>query len=317
MSLILGIDEVGRGAWAGPLVVGAVVFDQARTISGLKDSKKLTVRRRETLLRQIQNQSIGIGVGWVDAKLLDEIGLSASLHLATQRAFQQIPTRIRHQIDRIIIDGTIRLLDDERVTTMIQADDKIQAVSAASIAAKVARDNYMKRLVGVFPDYDFASHVGYGTAKHRLELENFGVINGIHRQSFAPIALALGKSPPPQTDRISATIGRRAEIAAADYLTQLGHEIIDRNWRNKFCEIDILSVHDGTLYFHEVKHRSRIDRGDGLAAITPKKLKQMRFAAEIFLASNPGIYGNHNLQIAAISVSGQPPKVDQFIKEVF
>ena len=97
-KLVLGIDEVGRGSWAGPLVVGAVALYQDCLIEGLNDSKKLTPKRREQLARQIQQRAAAIGIGWVDARVIDTIGLSAALHLASERAFAQIPADIREAI---------------------------------------------------------------------------------------------------------------------------------------------------------------------------------------------------------------------------
>ena len=188
-KLILGIDEVGRGAWAGPLVIGAVVLNEEKSIDELNDSKKLNLKQREILAREIKKSAIAIGVGWIDAPIIDKVGLSAALKLATKCAYQQIISQIStDEISEIIIDGHVNFLDDPRVITMIKADGRITAVSAASIVAKVFRDNYMTQLDKVFPNFNFASHVGYGTKSHQESLKKFGSIIGIHRQSFAPIA---------------------------------------------------------------------------------------------------------------------------------
>jgi ribonuclease HII len=179
--MIVGIDEVGRGAWAGPMVVGAVLLGDV-TIPGLTDSKKLTKRQREVLDIQIRQQAVAIGLGWVSAKQIDTVGLSAALKLASSKAI----AHIRQDYKEIIIDGTIALLDDPRVSLMPKADLLVPSVSAASIVAKVARDNYMKHLDSVFPGYNFTSHVGYGTATHRAAIESQGV-TPLHRLSFAPL----------------------------------------------------------------------------------------------------------------------------------
>ena len=179
--MIVGIDEVGRGAWAGPMAVGAVLLGDA-VIPGLTDSKKLTKKRREQLDIEIRQQALAIGIGWVSAHQIDTIGLSEALKLASRRAL----AHIRHEYKEIIIDGTIALIDDPRVTLLPKADLLIPSVSAASIIAKVARDNYMKHLDDVFPGYEFTSHVGYGTATHRAAIETLGV-TPLHRLSFAPL----------------------------------------------------------------------------------------------------------------------------------
>ena len=316
MSLIAGIDEVGRGPWAGPLVVGVVVLDSDDNIKGVDDSKKLTKKKRELIRRLIQQKAVSIGVGWVDAPTVDEIGLSKALRLATERAFVQLSPQVREKIEQIVIDGTIRLLDDERAITMVKADSRVPAVSAASIIAKVSRDSYMAELDKVFAEYDFAGHVGYGTAKHRASIIKSGVIQGIHRQSFAPIAELLGKpkllSAP---KRIDATTGRIAENIAADYLRSIGHRIVVQNWKTKFCEIDIISDHNGVIHFTEVKYRASNRQGDGLDAITPRKLRQMRFAAEIYLNQHfPN--GAPESRISAISLTDNPPIIDRFIESI-
>jgi ribonuclease HII len=314
--MILGIDEVGRGPWAGPLVIGAVVLGGVE-IDGLTDSKKLSKKRRDELDVVIREQADGYGLGWVDAAEIDEIGLSASLVLATRRAVEQIKVPYHE----IIIDGTINFLKDTSkanyVTTLKKADLLIPSVSAASIIAKVARDNYMTEQDKLYPQYKFSSHVGYGTAVHRAAIDEYGV-TPLHRLSFAPLAKyksAVSTHPTVTSAAIVMTtkkIGDAGEQVAADYLEQQGHDIIDRNWRTKFCEIDIISHHKSTIYFTEVKYRKKDDQGGGLAAITAQKQRQMKFAAEYYVLKNK--LKDTNLRLAAIDVTGQPPVVQNFLK---
>lgn len=309
--MIVGIDEVGRGAWAGPLVVGAVLLGGAK-IDGLTDSKKLTKKQRVLLDIEIRQKAIGIGIGWVSARDIDRIGLSEALKLASRRAL----SRIRHEYREIIIDGTIALIDDPRVTLMKKADLLIPSVSAASIVAKVARDNYMRHLDVVFPGYKFTGHVGYGTAAHRQAIADLGV-TPLHRLSFAPLQRYGYIMPikPPLSERTtletSKQVGDAAEDSVAHYLEQKGHGIIARNWRTKSCEIDIVSTYDQTIYFTEVKYRKTDLQGGGIAAITPKKLQQMTFAAELFVLKNKV---QHHPRLAVADVSGQPPKVVSFLE---
>lgn len=189
--MILGIDEVGRGPWAGPLVVGAVVLPDTHTLEGLTDSKKLTAKKRAELDVQIRESALGYGLGWVHAEEIDQVGLSAALRLATIRAVEAVDTPYHE----IVIDGTINFLKETNkgsyVTTLPKADFLIPAVSAASIIAKVARDTYMEEQGIMYPEYGFGSHVGYGTAKHQKALTEYGV-TPLHRRSFAPIAKMLG-----------------------------------------------------------------------------------------------------------------------------
>lgn len=314
--MILGIDEVGRGAWAGPLVVGAASLNGIQ-IDGLTDSKALTKKRREALYDEILASDASVGLGWVSADEIDTIGLSEALRLATRRAVEEVKTPYHE----IIIDGTINFLDGtkkgEYVTTLKKADLLIPSVSAASIVAKVARDRWMAEQDSIFTGYSFTAHVGYGTARHRSALEKLGVCE-LHRHSFAPVAKCVELTLKPKLPHIGHSvpstkqIGDRAESVVAQYLEREGHEIVARNWKTKFCEIDIVSRLEDTLYFTEVKYRKNSKHGDGFAAITAKKQRQMKFAAEYFVLKHK--LQNINMRLAASDVSGEDFRFTRWIK---
>jgi ribonuclease HII len=312
--MILGIDEAGRGPWAGPLVVGAVVLGGAE-ITGLTDSKKLSKKKRETLYDDIVQKAAGYATGWISARELDEHGMSQALSVATRRAVEQITS----SYSEIIIDGLVNFLaatnKGKYVQTMPKADLLIPSVSAASIIAKVERDRYMEKLDAAYPEYGFKNHSGYGVARHRAAIEKYGVTPE-HRLSFAPLSLYKREgSTSPSADGLLQTaksIGAIAETIAAGYLEAHGHVIIDQNWRTKFCEIDIVSQKGDTVYFVEVKHRTSDKAGDGLAMITPRKLKQMQFAANLY--AHRYSEKRANLQLAAVATSGAPPSVTEYIE---
>lgn len=340
-SMILGIDEVGRGPWAGPLVVGAVVLGGA-VIEGLDDSKKLSKKRRELLDVEIREKAGAYALGWVTANELDEIGMSEALRLATRRAVEQISTPYHE----IIIDGTINLLSGTRkesyVTTLPKADALIPSVSAASIIAKVARDAYMTEQDEVYPGYGFAGHSGYGVAKHREAIEKLGV-TPLHRLSFAPLqkyrkeeTTQLRSSPErlrarivssmhrdssglqmsrEETSQVLTTrlVGNESETVTANYLVRQGHEIIERNWRTRWCEIDIVSIKRKTMYFTEVKHRRNDKSGDGIAAITPAKQRQMTLAARMYVQLHEEAQ-SRDLLLVAVSTTGTPPEVTDYLE---
>jgi ribonuclease HII len=299
--MILGIDEVGRGPWAGPLVIGAVVLGDT-VIEGLTDSKKLTKKRREELDPIIRERAAGFGLGWVHADEIDQIGLAEALRLATIRAVEQVHAPYHE----IMIDGTINFLKEttkgQFVTTLPKGDLLIPSISAASIIAKVARDNFMTEQDLVYPGYNFKSHVGYGTAAHKQAIGLLGV-TPLHRKSFAPIAKIVGTT--------TKQIGDSAEIVAGEFLESKGHQILARNWKTRFCEIDIISLKDGIVYVIEVKYRRNANQGGGIAAITPKKLQHMRFAAELFI-TNKKLH-NHEVRLAVVSMSGDNT-IDQFLE---
>jgi ribonuclease HII len=183
--ITVGIDEVGRGCWAGPVVAGAVILN--KPIIGLRDSKKLTKRQRQKLAAEIHVEAVAVGLGWVAPSELDALGLSKAVQLAMQRALKQITL----DYDEIIIDGNVNFLAmNPKSKAVIQADDSVPAVSAASIIAKVARDNFMIKAATQHPVYDFDKHVGYGTAHHLEKLKLHGVCE-LHRLSFKPVKALL------------------------------------------------------------------------------------------------------------------------------
>jgi ribonuclease HII len=180
--IIVGIDEVGRGCWAGPLVAGAVILKEP--IEGLKDSKKLSKKRREILAEIIKEQALAVGLGWVWPVSIDRYGISISVKNAMALALHAIEI----PYDEVIIDGNINYLPDvPQARALIKADDLVPAASAASIVAKVARDKYMAEVAAAaYPQYGFERHVGYGTAEHIAALQSHGIVP-LHRKSYKPI----------------------------------------------------------------------------------------------------------------------------------
>ncbi len=181
---MVGIDEVGRGCLAGPLVAAAVLL---RTpVKGLTDSKLLTRKQREILAGRISEWAV-IGLGWVSAQEVDAIGMTAAVSKAMRTAIGQITMNY----DEVIIDGNFNYLPDLPMSrTLVKADLLVPAVSAASIIAKVARDDYMREMALLFPSYYFEKHVGYGTRLHMEMLRQFGICE-LHRQSFKLIRALL------------------------------------------------------------------------------------------------------------------------------
>ena len=323
--MILGIDEVGRGPYAGPLVIGACVLgdwqnsENAEWIKKLTDSKKLSAKRREELYALIKEKALATATGWVSSTEIDEVGLSEALRLATRRAVEQIQ-KTKVPFSEIIIDGTMNFLVgtklEKYVSTLKKGDFLVKEISAASILAKVERDKYMVELDAIYPEYSFGKHVGYGTAAHQKAMEEFG-LTPEHRRSFRPVReIAESKNAaklktagrletaneyqttnePDITDEHKITIkhktttkqlGDRGEQVVVDYLESSGHEIVARNYKTKLFEVDIISRKNEILYFTEVKYRSDYDFGEALDFIDKKKQQKMHLAAEGFLATHP------------------------------
>ena len=304
--MILGIDEVGRGPYAGPLVIGACILgdwqnsENAEWIEKLTDSKKLSAKRREELYVLIKEKALAAATGWVSSAEIDEIGLSEALRLATRRAVEQIQ-KTEVPFSEIIIDGTMNFLAgtklEKYVSTLKKGDFLVKEISAASILAKVERDKYMAELDAVYPEYGFGKHVGYGTAAHQKAMEEFG-LTPEHRRSFRPVReIAENKITTKQlgdqdgqmiANKItSKQLGDRGEQVVVDYLVTAGHEIVARNYKTKLFEVDIVSRKDRALYFTEVKYRGSNDFGAGLDLNDKKKQEKMRLAVAGFLATHP------------------------------
>jgi len=184
---VAGIDEVGRGAWAGALTVGAVVLDLTAVPPGLRDSKRLSPARREHLATAVHAHA-AVGIGEVPNEELDEVGLSAALRLAARRALRALPVTV----DEVLIDGGVDLLADTawRTTTLVGGDDASASIAAASIVAKVHRDAGMRTADPLHPEYGFVSNKGYPSPAHRAALAEHGPCP-LHRRSWRPIQRLL------------------------------------------------------------------------------------------------------------------------------
>jgi len=180
---VIGIDEVGRGCWAGPLLVVAV-RTKTQLPAGLADSKAISKQKREKLYPLIK-EAFDLGEGWVTSSEIDKYGLTISMKLGVSRALKALKAL---PSEEIILDGTINYCDPKfvNVKTEPRADSNYPEVSAASVFAKVRRDAYMTKMHEKFPVYKFDSHVGYGTASHLEALTKHGVCE-LHRKSFKPV----------------------------------------------------------------------------------------------------------------------------------
>lgn len=184
---IAGLDEAGRGAWAGPVVAGAVILPEptralARRLRQVNDSKQLTPAQRERLLPMIADVALAWAMGMADAREIDALGIVPATHLAMQRALANLAI----PADGLLIDALTLPAVSLPQRVLVRGDARCLSIAAASIVAKVTRDHLMVDLDVAHAGYGFAQHKGYGTPQHRRALERLGAC-AIHRQSFAPV----------------------------------------------------------------------------------------------------------------------------------
>ncbi|MYD96419.1 MAG: ribonuclease HII [Gammaproteobacteria bacterium] len=186
---IAGVDEVGRGPLAGPVVAGAVVLDPAHRIKGLKDSKELDPNEREELAALIRERAIAWALGRAEVAEIDRINILRATLVAMRRAVEALTADVRVAY----IDGnTAPMLPDCAAVTVVGGDATVPAISAASIIAKVARDEEMIAASASYPGYGFECHKGYATASHLAALRELGP-TPLHRRSFAPVEDACAR----------------------------------------------------------------------------------------------------------------------------
>lgn len=184
-TIIAGVDEVGRGPLAGPVVAAAVVLPKDIMDLGFDDSKKLSAKKRQEVYRLIQEHALAIGVGIIDAETIDRV----NIYEASRLAMQQAVSELKLNPDYLLIDA-MKINSDTPQIGIIKGDAKSISIAAASIVAKEVRDHMMEEFDHLYPGYDFANNAGYGTAKHLAALEQFGV-TPIHRRTFAPVKQIL------------------------------------------------------------------------------------------------------------------------------
>lgn len=179
IGAICGVDEAGRGPLAGPVCAAAVILPEHLQIPGLNDSKKLSDKKRRDLFPIIKEQAIAYGIAFATVEEIDEINILQATFLAMERAVAQL----NGQADFALIDGNREPKLDIESMAVVKGDSRSASIAAASILAKVTRDDYMEELASQYPQYGFEVHKGYGTKRHYQALEEFGMCP-VHRRSF-------------------------------------------------------------------------------------------------------------------------------------
>lgn len=185
-GLIAGVDEAGRGPLAGPVVAAAVILDDLNPIKGLADSKKLTALKRDKLYDEIRAKALCCSIAEASVEEIDALNILQATMLAMRRAVEGL----RLKPHKVLVDGNRLPVLDVLAEAIVKGDSKVQAISAASILAKVTRDRWCEQIDHDYPEYGFAKHKGYGTEAHMQALKTHGATPW-HRKSFAPVAEVL------------------------------------------------------------------------------------------------------------------------------
>jgi ribonuclease HII len=192
MELICGVDEAGRGPLVGNVLAGAVILNPAHPIAGLKDSKKLTPQKREFLYQEIINHAFAWGIGYASPAEIDQLNILQATMLAMKRAVEHLTLQYQITPSLLLIDGNRAPLIDIKTQTIVKGDATQPCISAASILAKVTRDQEMLALHQKYPEYGFDQHMGYPTVHHLKKLVELGVVPG-YRLTFGPIKKIISR----------------------------------------------------------------------------------------------------------------------------
>lgn len=273
-ELVAGIDEVGRGPLAGPVVAAAVILPKECRIEGVNDSKKLSAKKREELYDIILEKALSYGIGIVSNERIDEINILQATYEAMRDALSQLSPKA----DYILADA----VTIPRVSTpqrgIIKGDAKSMSIGAASIVAKVYRDRLMEAFEEVYPGYGFGANKGYGSAEHIEGIKKLG-ITPIHRKTFVKNFL-------PQDGDTTTDKGNRGEALAAKQMEKMGYEILERNFHALKGEIDIIAKKDSYIVFTEVKYRKNEAMGSPAEAVNHWKQQHIIRAAKAYMAQN-------------------------------
>ena len=297
--LLCGVDEAGRGPLAGPVVAAAVILPADLRLEGLNDSKKLSEKKRERLFEEITRKAICHHIVAVEPSMIDKINILQATMLAMERAVSGLAQRP----DTAVVDGNRlpKLPPLTRGHAEVKGDAHSASVAAASILAKVTRDRIMLQLAQTYPEYGFEQHKGYPTKAHYEALLTHGA-SPVHRMSFLK-----------NLEEKRASIGRKTEQqergafgeqAALAFLEQKGYLLLDRNFRCKEGELDLVMRDGDCMVFVEVKARTGSSFGRPADAVRRQKQQRLIYAAERYMRSHEA--GLHRFDVVEVYLTREP-----------
>lgn len=311
---IIGIDEVGRGPLAGDVVAAAVCVDFSKInedtqdldlIPGVKDSKKLTEKKRRNLAGLIKEKTVDFAIAGASAKVIDEINILQATIMSMENALKALEKKLEAKgikADLVLVDS-VKIKTDLETKSFNKGDDLCYSIGCASIIAKVYRDDVLcKKYEEDYPGYGFLKHKGYGTKVHREALLLLGP-SPIHRRTFL-------KNIDKWKDE-SKKRGAEGEKRAEEYLEEMGYKIIKRNFTIPSGEIDLIALKDEYLVFVEVKLRKNANYGYGFEAVDEIKQKKIKSAAEVFYYK--GAYRDYQPRFDVIEIYTDDNTINHFV----
>lgn len=307
-KVIAGVDEAGRGPLAGPVVASAVILNPLDIPEGLRDSKKLSEKRRGVLAKEIRSKALAIGVGIVHEQDIDRNNILQ----ATFEAMRQAISNLNAEFTQVQVDGNHKIpglkMDQECI---IGGDDIVPEISAASIIAKTTRDAMMISYDKLFPEYGFKSHKGYGSKTHMETLREIGR-TPVHRRSFRPVDSCPNKKY--QYYNQESSYGRMGEIIAGMYLIRNGYNLLEHSYHaGREGELDLIASKSDEVIFVEVKSfAGETDDTLALERVTPAKQKQIARIAEIYLEKHEIEQPECRFDIITVKFSEPKPQITHY-----
>ncbi len=306
--VLAGVDEAGRGPLAGPVVAAAVVLNPSELPEGLRDSKKISEKKRTKLAIEIRQKALHVGVGIVHEQDIDRHNILQATFEAMRRALSALGIHP----DEVQVDGNFTIPELQlNQKAIVGGDDLVPEISAASIIAKTTRDAMMISYDVLFPDYGFKSHKGYGSKAHMETLKSKGR-TPIHRRSFSPVA---------KTSNLNylyfnqeAAYGRMGEIIAGMFLVRNGYNLLAHSYHaGRQGEIDLIATLNDEIIFIEVKSfAGESDDTEALERVTPAKQKQIAKIAEIYLQSREIEEPECRFDIITVNFSNPKPDIRHY-----
>ncbi len=349
---VAGVDEVGRGCLAGPVVAAAVILPPEWRAKGLDDSKRMTAAHRTQMDAQIRASAVDVGLGTVEAGDIDRINIRQSSLLAMRMALGQLAV----EPQQVLVDGNTEPGSGWPETVVVDGDARCLCIAAASVVAKVYRDRLMVKHHEEHPCYGFASNKGYGSAQHLEALQRYGPCP-LHRRSFAPVAQALSTGgerscryfheqlrhcaslqdlqrlgtairgashvlEPGQLETLRSqykraqarlsAVGARGEALAAQQLEDAGYRVLARQYRAAGGEIDLVAQGAGELVFVEVKTRATVSLGRPEERVDHDKRTRLIRAARHFVQHRTAVDQACRFDVLAVDLSGPIPRVEHW-----